>query len=236
MSLKSTMGIQRRFLNLIVDSPGCGTKSLRCIDLSRQKLFNKTAPAQQTSTSGSESGGGPREPTIRAPEVSVNQKKKQAALKFGRISLPDPSFSFRAAVSDLNDRRMHSFPLGDSRVFCADQSGRGFVLEEGSRRLVEYVAEQKLWFGVSARERQFAAADLSVMESQPQLLAGTLEGLDLPEEWKECKDPQIVYLGAGKFCIGRFFHSRTPNGDNLGDELSGQNTVILTGGGGVPCQ
>ncbi|GJN11091.1 hypothetical protein PR202_ga29257 [Eleusine coracana subsp. coracana] len=130
------MGVQRRFLNLIVDNPGCGTKSLRCINLSRQKLFNRTAPAQQTNISGSESGGGPQEPTIRAPEVAVNQKKKQAALKFGRISLPDPSFSFRAAASDLNDQRMHSFPLGDSRVFCADQSGRSFVLEAGSRRLV----------------------------------------------------------------------------------------------------
>ena len=47
----------------------------------------------------------------------------------------------------------------------------------------EYVPELKLWFGISASDQTLAAADLSAMDSQPQLL-GTWKELDLPEEWK----------------------------------------------------
>lgn len=89
---------------------------------------------------------------------------------------------------------------------------------------IEYVAELKLWFGFSAKDRHFAAADLSVLELQPQLLA-TLKDLDVPEESKECKDPQIAYLGSGKFCVSRFFHTKTPS-DNFKDD---QSFAVLTG-------
>ncbi|RLM75682.1 hypothetical protein C2845_PM15G04830, partial [Panicum miliaceum] len=54
------------------------------------------------------------------------------------------------------------------------------------------------------------------------------------EEWKQCKDSQLVNLGSGKFCIARFFHTRTPNGDS-GDELIEQNITVLTGVEVVRC-
>jgi hypothetical protein len=69
------------------------------------------------------------------------------------------------------------------------------------------------------------------MNSQPQLLA-TCKEFDQPEEWKRCKDSQLVNLGSGKFCIARFFHNKTPQGDS--DELIGKNITVLTGVEVVP--
>ncbi|TVU38062.1 hypothetical protein EJB05_11409, partial [Eragrostis curvula] len=347
------MGVQRRFLNLIVESRVRGTKSLCRIDLNRQNLFNKTTTSC---------------PWAAPDSVAGNQKKKQAATKLGQITLPRPCFNFRTVASDLKDQKMQCLPVADGKVFCADQLGRGFLVEADTRHAVtmprlrkpkstpislfvpgtdlddhehdrgsffimertpkpdaseesdqfeafvygrvswhyrkcwkskllpplpylrditttclhscpeisayavvgseicvsvdgigtycldttnykaykwrevgrwtlpfygkvEYVAEQKLWFGISAKDRRrFAAADLSVMESQqqPQLLASLNDIDQLPEEWKECNDPQLVYLGSGEFCIARFFHTRTPRG-NSGDELNDQSFAVLTG-------
>uniref|UniRef100_A0A0E0JT40 Uncharacterized protein n=1 Tax=Oryza punctata TaxID=4537 RepID=A0A0E0JT40_ORYPU len=96
---------------------------------------------------------------------------------------------------------------------------------------VEYVPEVKLWVGISASTHELAAADLSSMNSQPQLLA-TCKEFDPPEEWKRCKDSQLVNLGSGKFCIARFFHNRTPQGGS--DELIGMDITVLTGVEVVP--
>ncbi|KAL6657603.1 hypothetical protein ACP70R_005383 [Stipagrostis hirtigluma subsp. patula] len=95
------------------------------------------------------------------------------------------------------------------------------------RGKVEYEPELKLWFGFSAESsRLLAAADLSTMDSQPQLV-GEWKELDPPEEWKECKEPQFVSLGSGKFCIVRFFQSRKVGVES--DELTGQSFAVFTG-------
>ncbi|KAG2550118.1 hypothetical protein PVAP13_9KG282600 [Panicum virgatum] len=91
----------------------------------------------------------------------------------------------------------------------------------------EYVPELKLWFGISARDQTLAAADLSAMDSQPQLL-GRWKELDLPEEWKECKGSQLINLGSGKFCVARFLRTTTTKGD-ISDELIDHNLAVLTG-------
>jgi hypothetical protein len=93
------------------------------------------------------------------------------------------------------------------------------------RGKVEYVPELKLWFGLSAEGHQLAAADLSVLDSQPQLV--TMKQLDAPDEWKEYKDSQLVNLGSGLLCIARFFHPMTPSKD-LGDD-SGQCFTVFSG-------
>uniref|UniRef100_A0A0D9VPB9 Uncharacterized protein n=1 Tax=Leersia perrieri TaxID=77586 RepID=A0A0D9VPB9_9ORYZ len=101
------------------------------------------------------------------------------------------------------------------------------------RGRVEYVPELKLWFGFSDESNCLAAADLSSLgfvDSQPQLLGGPWkEEIDFPEEWKECKDPQLVHFGSCMFCIARFFHtSRIPKSKELeDDELSDQNSVTV---------
>jgi hypothetical protein len=67
---------------------------------------------------------------------------------------------------------------------------------------VEYVPELNLWFGFSAKDRHFVAADLSStmdMEDsqQPQLLDSwqELEPPVLQEEgWQQTQDPQLVHL------------------------------------------
>jgi hypothetical protein len=97
---------------------------------------------------------------------------------------------------------------------------------------VQYVPELKLWFGLSAGAGHLAAADLSGMllgssssSSQPQWLVGGpwQELVDLPEEWKECKDPQFVSLGSGRFCIARFFQEAGSSG------VAHKNFTVLTG-------
>ncbi|GJN11025.1 hypothetical protein PR202_ga29183 [Eleusine coracana subsp. coracana] len=103
------------------------------------------------------------------------------------------------------------------------------------RGKVEYVPELKLWLGFSAKNRHLAAADLSgisTMNSQPQLMdLGKEFDTPDPDEWKECKDSQLVNLGSGMFCVARFFRSRTLNGDFVGDEsiTSDQDLAVFTG-------
>ncbi|KAG0516178.1 hypothetical protein BDA96_10G339900 [Sorghum bicolor] len=348
--------LARRFLNLIV--PGCspGVKSLRRIDLTRQRLFYQV--------------GSPPPP----------------ALEMETIRFADPSFTFRASN---NEWKMDCFPLADyseSKVICADHSGRGFFFDldsamvgtiptlrapkvmpisifvhkphvdanlridskgsslflmekvpqpEVRRRAsvqqeseqfvgfinrrnglavtgkswhchllppppfvretayhwsnnkclpeitaygvvgggshvcisveggvgtycldtesllwnkvgdwtlpfhgkIEYVPQLKLWFGfglsTGARRHCLAAADLSGMldsssSSQPQRLVGGpwKELVHLPEEWKECRDPQFVSLGSGRFCIARFFSQEAEAGDQVAVL---KNFTVLTG-------
>ncbi|GJN33082.1 hypothetical protein PR202_gb21644 [Eleusine coracana subsp. coracana] len=90
---------------------------------------------------------------------------------------------------------------------------------------VEYVPELELWFSFSAQSGLLAAADLSTictMDSQPQLVSDWKEH-DIPEDWEESQDAQLVNLGSGRFCISRFFKSR---GASFEDD---QNLVVLTG-------
>uniref|UniRef100_A0A0E0JSU0 Uncharacterized protein n=1 Tax=Oryza punctata TaxID=4537 RepID=A0A0E0JSU0_ORYPU len=78
---------------------------------------------------------------------------------------------------------------------------------------VEYVPELKLWFGLSAETKQMAAADLSTMDSQPELL---------------------VNLGSGRFCIARFFYIRNLTG-YYHDHITEDHFAVLTGVDVVPC-
>jgi hypothetical protein len=132
LTIESTMGLSRRFLNLIVESRIPGVKSLRCIDLTRQHLFNNTTP-QPPNGNGSESEEGLQDSTFWAPAADAGNQKN---LKMGRIWLPSPSFNFRAKTSSLKDKHMHCFPIGDRRVICADQSGNCFLADAEMRRLV----------------------------------------------------------------------------------------------------
>uniref|UniRef100_A0A0D9W1C9 DUF1618 domain-containing protein n=1 Tax=Leersia perrieri TaxID=77586 RepID=A0A0D9W1C9_9ORYZ len=102
---------------------------------------------------------------------------------------------------------------------------------------VEYVPELKLWFGFTDNAQQhLAAADLSSgldMDSQPQLVltAPWKETVNLPEEWKECKESQLVNLGSGRFCIVSFFQNL-----NGGRRQSHKNNfAVFTGVEVVPC-
>ena len=89
---------------------------------------------------------------------------------------------------------------------------------------VEYVPELKLWFGISSKDWTLAAADLSAMGSQTQLVS-------------------LVNLGCGRFCIVRFFYtSTTLEGyfdevleEEYSDEEYEEYFVILTGVEVVRC-
>ncbi|CAL5084069.1 unnamed protein product [Urochloa decumbens] len=95
----------------------------------------------------------------------------------------------------------------------------------------EFVPELNLWFGLSADTKALAAADLSAMDSRPQLVAGPWNDGAAPSE--ECQqDAQLVNLGSGRFCIARFFGPAVTDtdGDSGGDESAADKSfVVLTG-------
>lgn len=112
----------------------------------------------------------------------------------------------------------------DTVSYVWSEVGKWMLPFEGK---VEYVPELKLWFGFSSKDRHFAAADLSTMDSQPQLLDSWQE-LEPPQGWQQIQDPQLVSLGSGKFCVTRFLSTGTPN-SGFGDESICQNVTVLTG-------
>ncbi|KAG0516462.1 hypothetical protein BDA96_09G005400 [Sorghum bicolor] len=108
---------------------------------------------------------------------------------------------------------------------------------------VEYVPELKLWFGICTEGRQLGAADLSTMDSQPQIV-GTWKELEAPGHWRwrEAKPPQLVNLGSGRFCITRFFRALLNSRSSVNPMafcVSGYDAVedftVLTGIDVVPC-
>ncbi|CAN6212324.1 unnamed protein product [Urochloa humidicola] len=92
---------------------------------------------------------------------------------------------------------------------------------------VEYAPELKLWFGLSADAQHLAAADLSSLDSQPQVL-GPWKELEPPKEWLRSQDAQLVNLGSGRFCIARFFDT-IEMGGGLDNGLTDRGFVVLTG-------
>ncbi|TVU38100.1 hypothetical protein EJB05_11452, partial [Eragrostis curvula] len=207
------MGLPRRFLNLIMEGRNPGAKTLRCIDLERQKFFNTRKPAQRTTND----------------EAATSAAVAAASKKIPRVRLPRPSVSFRAGAMDYS-WSMSCFPLAGRTVLCADQCGRAFLfdldtrimgtlpdlhmpkspstasllhLRPRRRRLdtanhvwsqvgewtlpfqgkIEYVPELKLWFGLTAKEGYLAAADLST------ILSATDSQPQLVGPWKELVEP-----------------------------------------------
>jgi hypothetical protein len=152
--------------------------------------------------------------------------------------LPPPPYISDATYLGMCPKITSYTVLGDDIHICISVEGIGtYRLDTRSRTWsevgkwnlpvygkVEYLPELKLWFGFSGEAQDFAAVDLSSMDSQPQLV-GTCKEFYPPEEWKQCKDSQLVNLGSGKFCIARFFHTRTPDS---GNELIEQNITVLT--------
>ncbi|CAD6217095.1 unnamed protein product [Miscanthus lutarioriparius] len=117
--------MSRKFLSLIVNEQTPGHKTLRCIDLTRQKFFYDAPPPPPTDGSDG-SAGGARDAATSRPAA--------ASRSVGRVCLPRPSFTFRPGDSNASDEwGMHCFPLGDRKVICADQSGLAFVFDAETR-------------------------------------------------------------------------------------------------------
>jgi hypothetical protein len=93
---------------------------------------------------------------------------------------------------------------------------------------VEYVPELKLWFGLSTPHGHLAAADLSDMNSQPQLIDTTnsWKEPELHEEWMPGLDSHVVNLGSSRLCIARTFCRLLMDGDSI-EEIN--CILVLTG-------
>uniref|UniRef100_A0A0A9DI12 DUF1618 domain-containing protein n=1 Tax=Arundo donax TaxID=35708 RepID=A0A0A9DI12_ARUDO len=101
------------------------------------------------------------------------------------------------------------------------------------RGRVEYVPELKLWFGLCAKTQHLAAADLSALDSQPELME-TWKELSRHKNWWDSQDSQLVNLGSGRFCIARFFHTRTLMGYYC-DQIVENDFAVLTCVDVAPC-
>lgn len=156
--------------------------------------------------------------------------------------IPPPPYVHEPSYNWDKDSEISSYSVvnGGSLV-CISVKDRGTYVLDTARHLwdkvgdwvlpflgkVEYVPELKLWFGLSADSQHLVAADLSTMDSQPQLVGHWKKELCPPEEWIELRDAQLVNLGSGRFCIARFFITSVR--DDFGFRLCGQNFVVLTG-------
>ncbi|KAF0914482.1 hypothetical protein E2562_028964 [Oryza meyeriana var. granulata] len=178
------MGLSRRFQNLILDNPYGGAKWLRSVDLTRQ-LFGNTAAS--TIGEGSESAV-VQDSTSHTPAAdSCNPKNKQASknkqafkIKMERFRLPSPIVRFHSR--EMPHRRCSDcFPLPDRKVVIADHTGRTFLCNVDTRRVVPMPNLHKpksrpiSLFIPSADDPSGGGGSLYVMENkiEPELADGT---------------------------------------------------------------
>ncbi|KAK3125703.1 hypothetical protein QOZ80_7BG0608640 [Eleusine coracana subsp. coracana] len=139
---------------------------------------------------------------------------------------PYPRITAYAAVGSdvyISAERAGTYCL-DTRSNTWDRVGQWTLPFQGK---AEYEPELNLWFGLSAEHGHIAAADLSDMSSQPQLVdTGSSKELELPDEWLVSYDSRLVNLGSGRFCIARFFYTLLMHGDSVAEV---NQILVLTG-------
>jgi hypothetical protein len=141
----------------------------------------------------------------------------------------DPSFTYQKEITSYTVVGSHICISTEhnATTYCLDtKSNNTWEVVKGTLPFygkVEYVPELKLWFGISAKSRNFVAADLSTMDSRPQLIGGWKE-FNPPEEWEEYADSQIVNMGSGRFSITRFFNIMSKD-----DYVITNRIVVFTG-------
>ncbi|CAN6168816.1 unnamed protein product [Urochloa humidicola] len=95
---------------------------------------------------------------------------------------------------------------------------------------VEYIPELKLWFGFSAsdKDQRLVAADLSCMDSGPELVGTWKELDDTPWQWRQERDSQLVYLGSGRFCIVKFLQETNATMPGFASRETFEQFAVLT--------
>ncbi|KAK3125702.1 hypothetical protein QOZ80_7BG0608620 [Eleusine coracana subsp. coracana] len=128
-TIKSTTGLSRQFLNLVVAHHVPGIKSLRFLNLKREQLFNPTPlpPTAPTDVDRFES---------TTPQDATSQTPPTESFMMERIRLPGPSFQFQSCNSQGLGWNISCFPLSDRRVVCMDQSGLNFLFDGVTRHIV----------------------------------------------------------------------------------------------------
>lgn len=145
-----------------------------------------------------------------------------------RLLLPPPFVRDRA----FTYQKISSYAVIGSNICISTMSNGTYLLDTASHTWtelgfgklpfcgqVEYVPELKLWFGISSQAKHLVAADLSDMDSQPQLI-GDWREFEVPPDWEEYRDSQLVNLGSGRFCIARFLSMGS-------DEIFYRNRIVV---------
>lgn len=135
LDVRSTMGLSRRFLDLIVVNREHATRSLRRIDLKRLELFYPTPPPPPPAPT--------RRPTttmesILHPDPNINSIVQFGAHSLMEILLPDPILKFgahslRGAGGPCD---LACYPFGQRKVLTTDQAGRNLLYDASSRDVV----------------------------------------------------------------------------------------------------
>ncbi|GJN33012.1 hypothetical protein PR202_gb21568 [Eleusine coracana subsp. coracana] len=228
------MGAPRRFLNLIVENPCGGTKSLRCIDLNRQKVVQhrssrataKSLPQLEKEhgrcqfealvcTTSSPRPGNASSSRHPRPSATPNATGTGAARAVGPGSSPRTAWSTTAPAS--------AYRCTGPGPYCLDTAAKPHAWSTAAewsttttttplpfQGKFEYAPELRLWFGLSAQAdaRRLTAADLSDTGSSPPRVVGAWDEMERrPHGWAEVQEPQLVSMGAGRFCVARFFYA-----------------------------
>ncbi|CAL5071883.1 unnamed protein product [Urochloa decumbens] len=161
--------------------------------------------------------------SIPAPELRRNGRPSHQfeAFVYGKPTLTSSSKSWQCQLLPPPPF------VCDPNMYCNDN-----FPSISSYTVVGYVPELNLWFGLSAKDWHLAAADLSSMDSQPQLV-GVWKEFNPPEEWRVTQEPHLVNLGSGRFVIVRFFHIWNQT-DDFSYEIKEDYFVVLTGVEVVP--
>jgi hypothetical protein len=132
LTIESTLGFSRRFLNLIVDNRFPGAVSLLSIDLRRHKLFNTTTPADLPliNRSASES----ERPPCAANANNQKKMMKKKTLKMRMLHLPAPTIDLEASSRGYS-WNIKCSPLTDRKLLCTDNYGRHVLFDSETRQV-----------------------------------------------------------------------------------------------------
>ncbi|KAJ1295191.1 hypothetical protein BS78_01G205300, partial [Paspalum vaginatum] len=150
--------------------------------------------------------------------------------------LPPPPFVRYPKFHNIHTKISSYAVVGGGSEVCISHTWRSlgqWTLPFNGK--VEYVPELKLWFGLSAKTQRLAAADLSALDSRPELVKTWKNELSPRKGLRESQDSQLVNLGTGRFCIARFFGIRSLRGHRYYDQIIEDYFAVLTGVEVVPC-
>lgn len=132
LTIESTMGLSRRFLNLIVDNRFPGAVSLLSIDLRRHKLFNTTTPADLPLINRSVSES--ERPPCVANANNHQKKRKKKTVKMRMLHLPAPTIDLEASSRGYS-WNIKCSPLTDRKLLCTDNYGRHVLFDSEARQV-----------------------------------------------------------------------------------------------------
>nr|CAB3497705.1 unnamed protein product [Digitaria exilis] len=158
-----------------------------------------------------------------------------------RHSLPPPPYVLHPSYQLA--RIYSQAVLGGGSHLCISALGHGtYCFDTASREwshagdwilpvygMAEYVPELNLWFGLSEKDLLPCAFDLSsVLEGRKPTLTDIWR-INYPPDWCSHGITNIISLGAGRFCIVKFFETMQEGTYCFGEPVVDEIFAVFTG-------